>query len=192
MPSSHLFYVVDICAAPVSNVSELAGILYQYLTDHHHQHWKNQSWNLLLSHWNMSLTWCGSYLVMCLTDTLLAVARLLFQLRYCLQLALIDIDPMVLMLRAPTMPLSTIPMYAAWPWQSMLTMTASHALMCWSWKYFFQQQTPPCTLLCVHTLPNNSCTSHEQISYGGKHHHAHHHMYIHCPIHSQLSCWVHT
>jgi len=43
------------------------------------------------------------YLVMHLTDTLLAVARLLFQLGYCLQLALIDIDLIMLMLRALTM-----------------------------------------------------------------------------------------
>ena len=95
MPSSHPLIVVDICAVPVSNVSEPAGILYQDLTDHHPQHWKNWSWSLLLSHWNMSLTWCGSYLVMHLTDPLLAAASLLFQLGYCLQLGLIDIDPII-------------------------------------------------------------------------------------------------
>jgi len=31
------------CAVPMSNVSELAGILYQDPTDHHPQHWKNWS-----------------------------------------------------------------------------------------------------------------------------------------------------
>jgi len=44
-------------AVPVSNVSELAGILTQDLTDHHSSALEETgAGSLLLSHWNMSLT----------------------------------------------------------------------------------------------------------------------------------------